>query len=138
MKFGMVLKALRFVSFWMSMGACGVLLISILMTPESLPRLPLCSFKMMTGRPCPGCGLTRSFCAISHGRLGQAFHFNPFGFFFYAGTIGLAVWPLLARYFPRLKTWMNQTRLFVWLLPLVFVGMLIYGLLRMRYGPFDI
>lgn len=136
MKFGMVWKALKFVSFWLSAGAFSVLLISAIFKPETLPHVPLCSFKQMTGRPCPGCGLTRSFCAISHGRLGEAFYFNPFGFVFYAATVCLAVWPLLAHFFPRLKSWVNQTRLFVWLLPLVLVCMLIYGVIRMVNGPY--
>jgi hypothetical protein len=37
---------------------------------------PLCPMKSLTGRDCPGCGLTRSFVAIAHGDLhgGVAYH----------------------------------------------------------------
>lgn len=40
---------------------------------------PLCPFAVMTGLPCPGCGLTRSWVAFMHGDVGSAFTFNAFG-----------------------------------------------------------
>lgn len=40
---------------------------------------PLCPFAVMTGLPCPGCGLTRSWVAFMHGDVGSAFTFNVFG-----------------------------------------------------------
>ena len=39
----------------------------------------ICGFKVLTGLPCPGCGLTHSFCAIGRGDLGSAFYFNAVG-----------------------------------------------------------
>jgi len=39
----------------------------------------VCGFKALTGLPCPGCGLTHSFCAIGKGDLGEAFAFNAVG-----------------------------------------------------------
>ncbi|MFE0751575.1 DUF2752 domain-containing protein [Gordonia sp. NPDC058843] len=39
----------------------------------------LCPFAVMTGLPCPGCGLTRSWVAFMHGDVGSAFTFNVFG-----------------------------------------------------------
>ena len=41
------------------------------------PFYPGCGFKEFTGYHCPGCGGTRSAHALLHGRLGQAFYFNP-------------------------------------------------------------
>ncbi len=133
---GMIWKAVRFATFWLSLGAVAVLAISAFYKPETLPHFPLCSFKLATGRPCPGCGLTRAFCAISHGRFADAFYFNPFSYVFYASTLALALWPLLTRWFPGLKTWVGQTRLFVWLVPGVLGSMAVYGVFRMIYGPF--
>ena len=43
-----------------------------------------CMFREMTGLPCPGCGLTRSFISIGHGRLLDAWHYNPAGFVLFA------------------------------------------------------
>lgn len=39
----------------------------------------LCAFRRVTGWPCPGCGLTRSFVFLAHGQLGDAFRMNVFG-----------------------------------------------------------
>jgi hypothetical protein len=39
----------------------------------------LCLFRRITGRPCPSCGLTRSWQALGHGRLGDSIAFHPLG-----------------------------------------------------------
>ena len=39
----------------------------------------LCVSRNLTGIPCPGCGLTRSFCALAHGHLGLSFSSHLFG-----------------------------------------------------------
>jgi len=40
---------------------------------------PGCLFHRLTGLACPGCGMTRATHAALHGRLGEAFRFNPLG-----------------------------------------------------------
>lgn len=37
----------------------------------------LCFHRLTTGLPCPGCGLTRGFVALTHGHLEAALWFNP-------------------------------------------------------------
>jgi hypothetical protein len=32
--------------------------------------------RLVLGLPCPGCGLTRAFCLMSHGRFGEALAFH--------------------------------------------------------------
>lgn len=39
----------------------------------------LCPFRLVTGLPCPGCGLTRSWVAVGHGDVHDAFAYNAFG-----------------------------------------------------------
>lgn len=41
--------------------------------------MPGCFFKKVTGLDCPGCGMTRATYATLHGRIGDAFRFNPVG-----------------------------------------------------------
>jgi len=43
-----------------------------------------CTFRELTGMPCPGCGLTRSFISVVHGRCADAWEYNPAGFLFFA------------------------------------------------------
>ena len=44
----------------------------------------LCAFRALSGLNCPGCGLTRSFIALSHGDLREGWRFNPVGLLVYA------------------------------------------------------
>jgi hypothetical protein len=48
-------------------------------THESL-GLPPCGFLLITGIPCPSCGLTTSFSHMAHGHFLDAFLVQPFGF----------------------------------------------------------
>lgn len=47
--------------------------------PGGLPWLPECTFRRWTGLNCPGCGMTRAAHATLHGRIAEAFRFNPVG-----------------------------------------------------------
>ena len=44
-----------------------------------VPWLPDCLLHDLTGLHCPGCGMTRAAHASLHGRIGEAFRFNPVG-----------------------------------------------------------
>jgi hypothetical protein len=39
--------------------------------------IPLCPFRIATGKPCPLCGLTRAIAQATHGRWHSAFTLNP-------------------------------------------------------------
>ena len=41
--------------------------------------VPLCLVKGLTGLDCPGCGMTRAFLFIGHGRFADAAAMHPFG-----------------------------------------------------------
>lgn len=60
--------------------ALGVLAASALWVPETLPDLPLCPFRALLDLPCPGCGLTRAFTCIAHGRWAEAWAYNALAF----------------------------------------------------------
>ena len=47
--------------------------------PDGVAWFPACSFHRLTGLHCPGCGMTRAVHATLHGRIGEAFRFNPLG-----------------------------------------------------------
>lgn len=42
-------------------------------------QLPLCAFKLVTGYPCAGCGMTRAFEAAARGHFLEAFEWHPIG-----------------------------------------------------------
>ena len=47
-----------------------------LVTVPAEPRLRLCGFYWLTGRPCPLCGLTRAIFALAKGQWGDAVRFH--------------------------------------------------------------
>lgn len=84
-------------------GIAGVgvtaLAVAALLSPATVAAGPeLCPFRRMTGLPCPGCGLTRSWVALAHGDLGSAVAFNLFGPVFMAAAVIVtvaAVWVVI-------------------------------------------
>jgi hypothetical protein len=109
----------------------GVALATSMVVPASqLPVMPLCPFKLLTGFPCPGCGLTHAFCSISHGHLKVAWQANPFGFLFYTLALACLAWPWLRASFPGIEAFMRRTRALVWAPATVIVGMWVYDLAR--------
>ena len=89
----------------------GVLAASLLLPPPgpdgAIGHLPsLCPFYNLTGLPCPGCGLTRSFVCLGHGRWHEALHWHPLGWLVYGVCLvlwlrsglfwwrGVTLWPL--------------------------------------------
>ncbi|HEY7348611.1 MAG TPA: DUF2752 domain-containing protein [Ktedonobacterales bacterium] len=52
------------------------LLLILVPTPWLERRRSLCLFKNLTGRPCPGCGMTRAISSAAHGDFKQAFRHN--------------------------------------------------------------
>jgi hypothetical protein len=84
--------------------AVSVLLLSFAFSQNTLPKLDLCLFHAITGLQCPGCGLTRAFCAISHGQFTLAWGLNPFSYFFYALALMGAAHPSFANLLPEKAT----------------------------------
>jgi hypothetical protein len=52
---------------------------SVIWHPQDDGGFVVCPFRKATGLPCPGCGLTRSFCAVAKGHLERAFEFHALG-----------------------------------------------------------
>ena len=111
-------------------GAGLALAASVLIPASRLPATSFCPFRMLTGFPCPGCGLTHSFCNISHGHFRMAWQANPFGFLFYALAIVFVAWPWLRARFPGMEVAMGRTRAAVWAPALLMVGMWVYDVAR--------
>lgn len=116
----------------MLMVALGVLAIAVYLPPD--PRgygthenLPLgggpCGALVMTGYPCPTCGMTTAFAYFVRGQWLRSIHAQPAGFVLALATAGSAVLALvtLARgRWPRVSLWaLTPYRLFFGLLVLL-------------------
>ena len=57
-----------------------------------------CNFLVLTGIPCPGCGMTTTFTHLAHGNIGIGIGTQPFGALLFFGMIWsffLGLWDLL-------------------------------------------
>jgi hypothetical protein len=61
------------------LGALALVLLAAAL-PSQGAGVPLCVFRFVTGLPCPGCGLTRSFSCILHGDFARGYDYHPFGY----------------------------------------------------------
>ena len=86
----------------LSLISLAVLLASLVIPAGGFPGIDTCAFHALTGLSCPGCGLTRAFCAISHGQIHDAWSLHPFSFLLYAAVLVGTAAPTLSRRFPAL------------------------------------
>jgi hypothetical protein len=83
----------------------------------------------VTGLPCPGCGLTRSWTAAAHGHVADAFAYNFFGPISFLATIVFAgvVGVLLLRRRPVAGLGRVVKHPIVWTVAVIWV---VYGIAR--------
>ena len=82
------------------LAAGGVVAVgaAFLLSPDHIEDGPvLCPFRRLTGLPCPGCGLTRSWVYASHGWWSESFAAHPFGMVALAALVLLVVLAVVAR-----------------------------------------
>jgi hypothetical protein len=73
-------------------GSAAALAIACVVSPAAVENGPvICPFRLATGLPCPGCGLTRSWVFIAHGDFGEAVRANPFGYLTMAAAAAVIV-----------------------------------------------
>jgi hypothetical protein len=114
----------------LQLGSGLALATSLAIPCSRLPDWPLCPFRLLTGFPCPGCGLTHAFCDISHGHLGAAWQANPFGFLFYTLALTSLFWPGLRARFPGIAALMRETHALVWAPAVLIVLMWLFDVAR--------
>lgn len=60
-------------------GCAAALAVACLLSPHEATHGPVvCPFRLATGLPCPGCGMTRAWVFLVHGDLSAAVAANPF------------------------------------------------------------
>lgn len=79
-----------FIAAWL-----GLLLAAI--TPPHGTGTTICFFKICTGIPCPGCGLTRSMSCALRGMFVESWQYHPLGIMILAMLLVLATISLLPR-----------------------------------------
>lgn len=90
--------------------------------PPDGPRIPACPSRLLTGVPCPGCGLTRSVTSLEHGDVIRAWRYNPFGPVAMVVLAWYAVRPLLGEARVCLVERWRVVRVLGWIVLVTFVG----------------
>ncbi len=71
---------------------------ALVFSPEHIEDGPvICPFRRLTGLPCPGCGLTRSWVYLAHGWWRESFLAHPFGWVAVVAVLVLAGFVVRAR-----------------------------------------
>ncbi|MCK5804624.1 MAG: DUF2752 domain-containing protein [Lentisphaeria bacterium] len=119
-------------TLYIALQLMGVLalFLSVLFPSEHAPVLWPCPFDRAFDLPCPGCGLTRAFCAIGHGEFGAAWAFNPFAYVFYVGAVGAVLWPLVVWRRPDWERVVSNSRAVTFGAVLLVGSMWTFGLVR--------
>ncbi len=105
----------RSVLICMALGLVAVFTTAVLLNPydeTGAPRrmethlqlgLPPCTFRLVTGVPCPSCGMTTSFSLLMHGDVVNSLRANAVGTLLALFCLALIPWSvasaLLRRYF---------------------------------------
>ena len=74
-------------------GVAAMLVAGALVLPRTILRGSpvICPFRRVTGLPCPACGLTRSWQAAAHLRLGESLGDHPLGAATFLGAVAIAL-----------------------------------------------
>jgi hypothetical protein len=101
---------------------------SFLMNPiHPLGGRKLCGFLVLTGLPCPTCGMTRSVCCISHGMFKESLDFHFLGIALYGTTLiwlGATATELITG---RKFRWFATRREWPWVAAVVVLVLAVWG-----------
>ncbi len=103
----------------------GLLIALVVVVIATVLGRGICYFRNITGMPCPGCGMTRSFLLILQGKFKQAWELHPFAY----GWIVLAIIFFVDRYVFGKKE-------VLWRVTLILLcgGMLVFYVYRLFMG----
>lgn len=92
----------------------AALAVAVIMPPSGAESGPiLCPFRLITGLPCPGCGLTRSWVHTGHGEWSAAVADHPAGPVVLGLAVVALVWLAATRARRSFPPWLRRLGLLV-------------------------
>lgn len=116
---------------WVALGGVFAVGTAVALDPATIADGPIvCPIRLVTGLPCPACGLTRSWVFATHGQWADAVTSNAFGVPLLVATLVAAsaavVWRVRGRPTPRLEALLRRPAMIA-----VFALWAVYGAVRM-------
>lgn len=81
----------------------------------NIPLPGFCTFRSLTGIPCPGCGLLRSMVSAMHGDVGSSMEYHKLGFVTivyiflqFLFRLGILLFPILGVRFSKVDSYLNR------------------------------
>ena len=95
-------------------------------------NIPLCTFRRVTGIPCPTCGMTTCFIYLTHFKILEGFKASPLGTLVFTFSLLCVVYLFLTLFlkFPKVKILMSRREKGIFMLIVVLLLLLnwIYNL----------
>ncbi len=95
-----------------------------------------CTFRSVTGKNCPGCGMTRSFISLAHGQWAAAWYFNPAGYLFFVLVVFQVPYQMIQ--IRRVRRGLQPYRFLQtekWLVLLLAIVLMLQWCIRLAYPP---
>ena len=103
----------------------GILLGSLILTPPknespnvqigNIPLPGICTFRSLTGIPCPGCGLLRSMVSAMHGAVARSLEYHRLGLITivylllqFLFRLGIMIFPIFGIRLSRFDSYLNR------------------------------
>jgi hypothetical protein len=96
--------------------------------------LPTCTFKYVTGLPCPSCGMTTSFALLMHGDLDGSLRANSVGTLLAVFCLAFIPWALACAVWGRPIFVLSLERFLTWVVALLLALMLLRWLIVLGLG----
>jgi hypothetical protein len=133
MRYFQIVPAKDRVQSWIVFGILSAFFVAAFIWQPSDNGIILCYFRALTGLPCPGCGLTRSLCAIAKGGMLRSFQYHIFGplvFLIAVGFWGRAIAELI---YHKTVTILISERIKRRLIPLFIIFLCLFWCFRIGY-----
>jgi hypothetical protein len=118
---------------WIVFGILSIFLIVAYLWLPSDNGIILCYFRNLTGLPCPGCGITRSLCAIAKGELLQSFQYHIFGPLVFLIAVGFWVRAIIEIKYHKTVTILISDRIKRKLIPALIIFICLFWSFRIGY-----
>jgi hypothetical protein len=96
--------------------------------------LPPCNFRMMTGLPCPSCGMTTSFAFLVRGDLGNSLRANAVGTLLALFSLAFIPWSLISAVRGQTLFLVSLERALTWVVIVFLTLMLIRWIIVLGLG----